>query len=371
MKFLSITALLVIAISPVFSQDDSLLRADMLALNNELADQNQEILSLQQVVLRQLTTIDSLERLINDQSNNLERSIDQILVKDSLAQIKVDYLIQNADQQALQIVSISQTMDRYDRILAEGNDILEKLDQENDLLSESVDSAMSISNRNIETIDATAFDLQSRFEESKLTTESKISTLSSDLGDNKVFLISGLLATLSLLFLMTWVLRKRISSSKSDVESQINNTKKSLEEESIKLDSKLVEVLETQLKIQQAESTSSNSSPQKEDHSLALKVADEIVRMERYITKIDPATKGLKPLMKALGKLHDNLKSKGYSIEVLLNKEYDARMNIDVINFKVDEALQEGRKVITRIVKPQVNFNGVLIQRAQVDVSQN
>jgi hypothetical protein len=46
-------------------------------------------------------------------------------------------------------------------------------------------------------------------------------------------------------------------------------------------------------------------------------------------------------------------------------------MNIDVINFITDENLTAGRKIITSVIKPQVNFNGVLIQRAQVDVSQN
>jgi hypothetical protein len=55
----------------------------------------------------------------------------------------------------------------------------------------------------------------------------------------------------------------------------------------------------------------------------------------------------------------------------LLNKGYDERMNIDVINFITDENLTEGRKIITSVIKPQVNYNGILIQRAQVDVSQN
>ena len=58
-------------------------------------------------------------------------------------------------------------------------------------------------------------------------------------------------------------------------------------------------------------------------------------------------------------------------LAILLNKDYDERMNIDVINFITDENLTKGRKIITSVIKPQVNFNGVLIQRAQVDVSQN
>ncbi len=55
----------------------------------------------------------------------------------------------------------------------------------------------------------------------------------------------------------------------------------------------------------------------------------------------------------------------------LLNKDYDDRMNLDIINFLADDNLPVGKKVITKIIKPQVNYNGVLIQRAQVEVSQN
>ncbi|CAN0605917.1 unnamed protein product, partial [Ectocarpus sp. 12 AP-2014] len=35
-----------------------------------------------------------------------------------------------------------------------------------------------------------------------------------------------------------------------------------------------------------------------------------------------------------------------------------------------DENLEEGTRIITAVIKPQVNYKGVLIQRAQVDVSQ-
>ena len=44
-------------------------------------------------------------------------------------------------------------------------------------------------------------------------------------------------------------------------------------------------------------------------------------------------------------------------------------MNVEV-NFVTDENLSEGESVITRIIKPQINFKGKLIQAAQVEVSQ-
>ena len=38
-------------------------------------------------------------------------------------------------------------------------------------------------------------------------------------------------------------------------------------------------------------------------------------------------------------------------------------------NFRPDETLKNGEQVITRIIKPQVNFKDVMIQSAQVEVS--
>jgi hypothetical protein len=167
-------------------------------------------------------------------------------------------------------------------------------------------------------------------------------------------------------------LGKRIKSSQTDVETQIRNTKKSLEEESLKLDNKLIEVLETQMKVQQEESRNQPiATNEKADHSLALKVADEIVRMQKNISRMDADIKGLKPLEKGIERIQANFAASGYEMVNLLTNEYDERMNIDVINFVGDGNLESGKKIISKIIKPQVNFNGVLIQRAQVEVSQN
>ena len=185
-------------------------------------------------------------------------------------------------------------------------------------------------------------------------------------------MIVAILATLLLGGLIYWLLGKRIANSKIDVETQIRDTKTSIEEESVKLDSKLAEVLEAQLKLQQ-ETTKIQpvASDEKADHSLALKVADEIVRMQKNISKMSSDTKGLKPLLKGIERIQNNFAANGYEIINHLNKAYDERLNIDVINFITDDNLDEGIRIITAIIKPQVNYKGVLIQRAQVDVCQN
>ena len=44
-------------------------------------------------------------------------------------------------------------------------------------------------------------------------------------------------------------------------------------------------------------------------------------------------------------------------------------MTIDA-NFIPDENLNEGKEVISRVIKPQINYKGNLIQPAQVEVAQ-
>jgi hypothetical protein len=239
-------------------------------------------------------------------------------------------------------------------------------------LENTVDSLSSLIETNRSNINTIADDLGTKIQETGQQAETRISELGGDVEKNRLYWIIATLVTLLLGALMYLFLGKRIKSSQTDVETQIRNTKKSLEEESLKLDNKLIEVLETQLKVQQEESKSQPiTTNEKADHSLALKVADEIVRMQKNISRMDADIKGLKPLEKGIERIQANFAANGYEMVNLLNNEYDERMNIDVINFVEDDTLESGKKIISKIIKPQVNFNGILIQRAQVEVSQN
>lgn len=275
-------------------------------------------------------------------------------------------------KQQQEIVSLNQKLNNQQAIISQQKNELAKLSAKTENQNKQIDSLKIETNKNVQNIQAIANDLGTKIQQTETTAKDSISKLDKDVNTNRLYWIIATLITLLLGGVLYWLLGKRIATSKTDVETQIKNTKKSLEEESIKLDSKLIEVLDTQLKLKQEEKqiVSANSNIEI-DHSLALKVADEIVRMQKNISKMDEETKGLKPLVKGIERIQANFASNGYETVNLLNKDYDERMNIDVINFITDENLTEGRKIITSVVKPQVNYNGVLIQRAQVDVSQN
>jgi len=105
------------------------------------------------------------------------------------------------------------------------------------------------------------------------------------------------------------------------------------------------------------------------DHSLALKVADQVTSMERAVSLIDEKTKGLQRIKNSIANLKDNLVANGYEIPVLLGEKIHPGLNIIVANVISNENYKKDEEIITRIIKPQVNYNGKMIQAAQVETS--
>ncbi len=144
-------------------------------------------------------------------------------------------------------------------------------------------------------------------------------------------------------------------------QDALQEAQKKLQEDSVQLDNKLLELLEKQI---------SSSSVSEVDHSLALKVADEIVRIEMNLSRMDASIKGYKQLSKAVERIKTNFLANGYEIIDMLGKPYDEGMKVTA-NFVPDNTLAKGEQKITSITKPQVNYNGKMIQAAQITVSQN
>ncbi len=176
---------------------------------------------------------------------------------------------------------------------------------------------------------------------------------------------------LILLLIAVYWLGRRSKKATSTVDNvrkaqeAMQETVKKMQEESVKLDSELLELLD-----KQAQSAPTAASGAEVDHSLTLKVADEIVRIEMNLSRMDSEIKGYKQLKKAVERIKDNFKANGYEIVDMLGKPYNDGMKV-IANFVPDETLAEGEQIITGIIKPQINYNGKMIQAAQITVSQN
>lgn len=173
--------------------------------------------------------------------------------------------------------------------------------------------------------------------------------------------------------IVIYIILHRGISKGTDAISSIRVAQGNLEEASVKLDTKLIELLNNQLSIEENQVLSSENVAQKvitPDHSLALKIADEITRIEKNLSRMDSSVKGYKPLVKAIERIKDNFKANGYEIVTYLGQTYNEGMRINP-EFVIDETLPEGTRTITSVSKPQVHFNGELIQKASVTISQN
>lgn len=236
--------------------------------------------------------------------------------------------------------------------------------------NQKLKSVEQLVENNTSDIQKTNSELSGKITNTETTTNQKFNEVDNSLSKNSLWSIIGILGAIIVSGIVYWLVSKKQSSDKSDVENQISKTKKSLEEESVKLDTKLTEVLDTQLKLVQEERAKIPANKTDEiDHSLALKVADEIVRINKNLSNMDEGTKGLKQLSASVKRIEDNFAANGYEMPELLNKPFDPRMKIIVANSIPDENLKDGEEIITKIIKPQVNFKGVMIQSAQVEVS--
>ncbi len=259
------------------------------------------------------------------------------------------------------------------QMLKNSNSSLEsKINKVSSILNLKTDSLQNQVSANTSNIQVTADKLGIKIDQSANNATQKINELDSSMSKNSLYWIIGFLVTALLFAIIYFLLRKKITDGNSVLDQQILTTKKALEEEGIKLDTKLTEVLETQLKLLNVErkTTTETASPTEEaDHSLALKVADEIVRIQKNLSNMDANTKGLKQLAASVKRIQDNFEANGYEVAELLNKPYDPKMKVIVASSIPDENLKSGEEIITRIIKPQVNFKGIMIQSAQVEVS--
>lgn len=145
-----------------------------------------------------------------------------------------------------------------------------------------------------------------------------------------------------------------------------------LKEQAAQLNEKIVEKMSGEISELQEISKSLSSAPAGEevDHSLVKALADRITFMEMTLFKMDSSVRGHRHLTRTIEQMKDNLSVYGYEIVEMLGKPYNEGMRVTA-NFVEDPELEEGKQIITGIIKPQINYKGVMIQSAQITVSQN
>ncbi len=289
-------------------------------------------------VVKRLDQIDRQLQELNENYEAAQNELQELKSSDNSLQRNINSLSNRSEGLSIQI------------------DSLNKLLQENSIAVKSLDQQLNEQKE----------ELSGQISATRETT----SQLGEDLGKNTLYWIIAVLVVGLLSALAFVLLRKKVTDNQLSISESLANTRRELEKEAIRLDEKLVEVMETQMKIIQEERKAQPGSQNGEpDHSLALKVADEIVRIEKNISRMDENTKGLKQLSKAVERIRDNFASNGYEMVDMVGKPYEEGLKASV-TFRLDPDMNGERPKITRIIKPQVNYKDVMIQQAQIEVSQ-
>lgn len=178
---------------------------------------------------------------------------------------------------------------------------------------------------------------------------------------------------LAIIVVITYWFAKRIKSGDSMIgdvrkaQEILQAAQAKMQEESIKLDNQLLTIVQKQLETSTSSTSKTTGEP---DHTLVVKLADEIARIETNLSKMDKSVRGYKQLVQAKDRMINNVRANGYEIISLLGQEYNDGMQFQT-RFVPDESLPEGKRIITGMIKMQVNYNGKMIQPAEIVVSQN
>ena len=227
-------------------------------------------------------------------------------------------------------------------------------------------------------------DLSNEITQTGVTSDGKITTVSKDLSKNSLYGIISVLLAILLSGVLFFLWKKRQDTDKSELINKLDISKVELnkEIESTKsslssIEQKLFEEYNKQvtgieqlfLSITELNKGKNPATITEQDHSLTLKVADEVTRINAFANTLDPTKQEAIALKGSVKRIIDNFKVNNYEIVNLLGQKYDERLNIEVVGEDIDPALKPGEEIITKVIKPLVKFNGKQIQAAQVEIS--
>ena len=179
--------------------------------------------------------------------------------------------------------------------------------------------------------------------------------------------VGGIIIALAVLLvsaLITFLLNRR---GKAKIDELQGKAEKLNEEIVNRMSSEVDEIQKIATSIG---SLSAAGATSQNEQDLIKALADRITFMEMTLYRMDPSVRGYKQLTKSISQMKNNLLANGYEIVDMLGKSYHEGMKVTA-NFVEDENIEQGQQIITGIIKPQINYQGQMIQAAQITVSQN
>jgi LPXTG-motif cell wall-anchored protein len=208
-------------------------------------------------------------------------------------------------------------------------------------------------------ISQTKTDLTNEITQSGVASDGKIKTVSKDLSKNSLYGIIGVLLAILLSGVLFFFWKKRQETDKSELINKLDNSKKEINKEIentksslTTIEQKLFEEYNKQvagieqlfLSISELNKGKSPATITEQDHSLALKVADEVTRINAFANTLDPTKQEAIALKGSVNKIIDNFRANNYEIVNLLGQKYDERLNIEVVGEDIDPTSKSWRR---------------------------
>jgi len=206
--------------------------------------------------------------------------------------------------------------------------------------------------------------LSDSLEHAKINTVEEFHEINNNIELRTVYWIVASLVLAILIISVFLILRYKVADQRKVFGKEIDKTRHDLQEQTLKIDSDLLRLFESKITIEKETRGSSESS----NHGLPLKLADEIHKMRKRLVSMDE-NHHVKVLNKRIESLEDTIIEMGYKIVPLEGTQFDEGMRVEA-RFIPDDDLEKDEQIITRVIKPQVNYKDKMIQSAQVEVSQ-
>ena len=304
-------------------------------------------LQIENTILK--SKLDSFQNKINSIKESL------VSVKDfGLILVKVDSL---NESYLLSLNNFKESVNKK----ADLNKVIEIVETLNLNLSKNIEKQNKMISKNSDNLNAFNSEFSS-IQDSIISQKYSIMSNTSGLEKNNQYAMTSLTLGL-LLLIICLIIYFLVSRNKSEISETQNEVK-----QVYNLDTEIKNLIEKQtglLKSFNKGDSNDNSTDQ------VKMVADEIVTMENNIYHMDPKTRGLKKIKRAIKNLRNNFLVIGYDIPILLGNELSEGDKIEIIAELPDENIEKGKRIITRIVKPRIDFNGKMIQRAKVEIKYN
>jgi len=333
-------------------QAGTISRSQVACVENKLKSLTEKLNELKVITEQNSSNIHINESKIvtlNSTISDIDKGLNQKLNKINQQTKQLNRLITN-NQSIIErnLVSLKEEYKKSDEeLIAEVKSLKQLVGDESSKLNQVIKQLKAFTNETDDSLE-------------KLSTDTSGNVLRLD--DYIWYLVIAIGITASLLIVSFFVSRLFTVNKEKSILDTLNMFKQDVESNILNADKKLAELLELL-----SNSVDSQKSSE-EDHSLALKVADEIVRIEKNTTRMDAKTKGLKQLVASVKRIQDNFAANGYEIVKMLNQPYDERMKVSA-SFVPNDELETDEQIITKIIKPQVNYKGTMVQSAQIEVS--